>query len=160
VRRGLAVLAAGALVLSLACASPTGIRRVDGRTVHRTLTANVLSTGEPSVPTRQTLQRLGLRDLFTSDPVAAIDAFHAQWLEQPSSGGRLFALAELSFWLGERDRDRLRYLTGAVYAYAYLFPPEGVAPPEPTDPRPASSSCRTGSRSSPTTWSRATRTTC
>jgi hypothetical protein len=135
VRRGLAVRGAGALVLSLACASPTGIRRVDARDVHRTLTANVLSTGEPSVPTRQTLQRLGLRDLFTSDPVAAIDALHAQWLEQPNSAGRLFALAELSFWLGERDHDRLRYLTAAVYAYAFLFPAEGVAPPEPTDPR-------------------------
>jgi hypothetical protein len=30
VRRGLAALSAGALVLSLACSSPTGIRRVDG----------------------------------------------------------------------------------------------------------------------------------
>jgi hypothetical protein len=97
VRRGLAVLGGGALVLSLACASPTGIRRVDARDVHRTLTANVLSTGEPSVPTRQTLQRLGLRDLFASDPVAAIDALHAKLLEQPNSTGRLFALAELSF---------------------------------------------------------------
>jgi pimeloyl-ACP methyl ester carboxylesterase len=135
VRRGLAVLGGGALVLSLACASPTGIRRVDARDVHRTLTANVLSTGEPSVPTRQTLQRLGLRDLFASDPVAAIDALHAKLLEQPNSAGRLFALAELSFWLGERDGDRLRYLTAAVYAYAFLFPAAGVAPPEPTDPR-------------------------
>jgi hypothetical protein len=133
VSRGLAALCAGALALS-ACVSPTGIERVDGRQVHRTLTANVLSTGEPSVPTRQTLQRLGLRDLFTSDPVAAIDALHAQWLQQPSAAGRLFALAELSFWLGERDRDRDRYLTAAVYAYAYLFPADGAAP-EPTDPR-------------------------
>ena len=29
----------------------------------------------------------------------------------------------------------MRYLSAAVYAYAYLFPPEGIAPPEPTDPR-------------------------
>jgi hypothetical protein len=134
-RRGLAVLAAGALVLPLGCASPTGIRRVDAREVHRTLTANVLSVGEPSVPTRQTLQRLGLRELFDADPAAAIAALHQTWLDLPSSGSRLFALSELSFWLGERTHDRARYLSAAVYAYAYLFPPEGVDPPEPTDPR-------------------------
>ena len=122
-------------VAALGCASPTGIRRVDAREVHKTLTANVLSTGQPSVPTRQTLQRLGLRDLFSADPAAAIAALHEKLIEQPNNGGRLFALAELSFWLGDREGDRARYLSAAVYAYAYLFPPEGIAPPEPTDPR-------------------------
>ena len=130
-KRLLALLA----VAALGCSSPTGIRRVDAREVHRTLTANVLSTGHPSVPTRQTLQRLGLRDLFAADPAAAIAALHESLLEQPNSGARLFALAELSFWLGEHEHDRMRYLSAAVYAYAYLFPPEGIAPPEPTDPR-------------------------
>ena len=133
--RRLAVLATGVLFLSLACASPTGIRRVDARAVHKTLTANVLSTGHPSVPTRQTLQRLGLRELFEREPAAAVEELHRKLIEQPNSGARLFALAELSFWLGEHTHDRARYLSAAVYAYAYLFPPPGMEPPEPTDPR-------------------------
>jgi len=123
------------LLAGLGCASPTGIRRVDAREVHKTLTENVLSTGRPSVPTRQTLQRLGLRELFEHEPALGIEALHARLLEQPNSGARLFALAELSFWLGEREHDRARYLSAAVYAYAYLFPPEGFPPPEATDPR-------------------------
>jgi len=130
-----AALAAAALCLSFGCASPTGIRRVDAREVHKTLTANVLSTGQPSVPTRQTLQRLGLGERFERQPEAAIEAIEQTLHEQPNSGARLFALAELSFWLGERTHDRARYLSAAVYAYAYLFPPQGIAAPEPTDPR-------------------------
>jgi pimeloyl-ACP methyl ester carboxylesterase len=133
VRRALALLLCASA--AVACASPTGIRRVDAREVHKTLTENVLSTGRLSVPTRQTLQRLGLRELFEHDPAGGIDALHATLLENPSAGTRLFALAELSFWLGERTHDRARYLSAAVYAYAYLFPPEGVAPPDATDPR-------------------------
>ena len=134
-KRGLAAVAFAALSLALGCASPTGIRRVDAREVHRTLTANVLSAGEPSVPTWQTLQRLGLRELFERDPAAGIAALHEKLRDQPSSGSRLFALAELSFWLGEKTKDRSRYLLAAVYAYAFLFPPPGQDPPDATDPR-------------------------
>jgi pimeloyl-ACP methyl ester carboxylesterase len=116
---------------ALACASPAGIRRVDAREVHRTLTANVLTSGEPSVPSRQVLQRMGLRDLFERDPAAALLAVQVSEL----TPGRIFALAELSFWLGDRTQDRARYLAAAVYAWAYLFPGEGAEPPRPTDPR-------------------------
>lgn len=116
---------------ALACASPAGIRRVDAREVHRTLTANVLTTGEPSVPSWQVLQRMGLRDLFERDPAAALLAIQVSEL----TPGRIFALAELSFWLGDRTEDRARYLAAAVYAWAYLFPGESGEPPRPTDPR-------------------------
>ena len=117
--------------VALACASPAGIRRVDARQVHRTLTANVLTTGEPSVPSWQALQRMGLRDLFEDNPVAAVTVMQASQL----SDDRVFALAELSFWLGEKTGDRARYLAAAVYAYAFLFPGEAGTPPLPTDPR-------------------------
>src|SRR5262245_5901288 len=127
VRRVLLALAA----LALACVSPTGIRRVDGRQVHHTLTANVLSTGEPSVPSRQVLQRMGLSVLFERDPAAALLAIQVSQL----TPGRIFALAELSFWLGEQTHDRARYLASAVYAWAYLFPGEDGTPPPATDPR-------------------------
>jgi pimeloyl-ACP methyl ester carboxylesterase len=124
-----ALLLLGSAVL--ACASPAGIRRVDAREVHRTLTANVLTSGEPSVPSRQVLQRMGLADLFQRDPAAALLAVQ---VSEPTPG-RIFALAELSFWLGDKTRDRARYLAAAVYAWAYLFPGEGQEPPPPTDPR-------------------------
>jgi len=124
-----AVTALPAIVLG--CASPAGIRAVDAREVHRTLTANVLTTGAPSVPSRQVLQRMGLRDLFEQDPAAAVTAIQVSQL----TGGRVFALAELSFWLGEQTGDRTRYLSAAVYAWAFLFPGGAGTPPLPTDPR-------------------------
>jgi pimeloyl-ACP methyl ester carboxylesterase len=123
----LLLLASGAL----ACASPAGIRRVDARQVHHTLTVNVLTTGEPSVPSRHVLQRMGLAELFERDPAAALLAIQTSEL----TPGRIFALAELSFWLGDKTKDRARYLAAAVYAWAYLFPGEGHEPPPPTDPR-------------------------
>jgi pimeloyl-ACP methyl ester carboxylesterase len=116
---------------ALACTSPVGIRVVDAREVHRTLTANVLTTGEPSVPSWQALQRMGLRDLFLENPVAAVTVMQASQLNDD----RIFALSELSFWLGEKTGDRARYLAAAVYAYAFLFPGAAGVPPLPTDPR-------------------------
>jgi pimeloyl-ACP methyl ester carboxylesterase len=104
---------------------------VDAREVHRTLTANVLSSGRPSVPSFQVLQRTGLREVFDDDPTAAITALSTREL----SDGRVFALAELSFWLGEKTGDRGRYLAAAIYAYAFLFPGEASLPPLATDPR-------------------------
>ena len=128
-RRALALLALA--LLASACASPAGIRKVDAREVHRTLTANVLTTGEPSVPSWQVLQRMGLRDLFLDNPVAAVTVMQASELND----NRVFALAELSFWLGEQTGDRRRYLAAAVYAYAFLFPGDAGTPPLPIDPR-------------------------
>jgi pimeloyl-ACP methyl ester carboxylesterase len=125
-----AALAAG-ISFVLACASPTGVRRVDAREVHRTLTENVLTSGRPSVPSWHVLQRTGLHELFERDPSAAITALSALELRD----GRVFALAELSFWLGEKTGDRGRYLAAAVYAYAFLFPGEANSPPLATDPR-------------------------
>jgi len=104
---------------------------VDAREVHRTLTANVLTSGRPSVPSWQVLQRTGLYELFQADPSAGIAALGALEL----SDGRVFALAELSFWLGEKTGDRARYLAAAVYAYAFLFPGEANTKPLATDPR-------------------------
>jgi pimeloyl-ACP methyl ester carboxylesterase len=74
---------------------------------------------------------MGLRELFEADPAAAIEAIHGSELRP----GRVFALAELSFWLGEKDRDRARYLAAAVYAWAYLFPGPAGEKPLATDPR-------------------------
>ncbi len=124
-------VAAALAALAIGCASPAGVRVASGRDVHRTLTANALNTGEPSVPTRQVLQRLGLAERFDDDPAAALAELGAA----ATSPDRLFALAELSFWLGEKSGDRARHLAAAVYAHAFLFPEDAVETPEPTDPR-------------------------
>jgi pimeloyl-ACP methyl ester carboxylesterase len=128
-RRSLAAIALA--LAATACVSPTGIRVVDARQVHRTLTSNVLSTGTPSVPSWQVLQNLGLRDLFESRPEVAIAALAAS----PLDDDRIFALAELSFWLGERRHERKRFLAAAIYAYAFLFPGDAGTAPRATDPR-------------------------
>jgi hypothetical protein len=47
----------------------------------------------------------------------------------------LFTLAELSFFHAERTGGKPHYLAAAVYAYAYLFPEDAAAIPDPVDPR-------------------------
>jgi len=129
---------AGHLLLALAllasgCATPIGVSREDPRSVQRHLTANVLSTGKPSAPARQILQRLDLVDLYDDDPRAALETLH-EGLAPTGDEDRLFALAELSFHNADRSRDRSYYLAAAIYAYAFLFPEDATAP-NPFDPR-------------------------
>ena len=54
------------------------MRRVDARSAHRSLTANVLSTGEPSAPSTQTLNRSNLFDRFETDPEATLEHLDAR----------------------------------------------------------------------------------
>ena len=117
----------------VSCATPVGVRRVDERVVQRTLTANALSVGEPSVPSRQVLSRLGLTD-FRGDPEETLAALHEATLEEMNSD-RLFALAEYSFLHAQRRRSRAYFIAASVYAFAFLFPEDGSDPPDPVDPR-------------------------
>jgi hypothetical protein len=98
-RRGPALALLGAL--SLACAAPVGVERVDPKEVHRALTSNVLSTGVPSDDSGQLLLQLGLSDSYHRDPVATLAELHAG-LAPTGDEDRLFALAELSFHHAER----------------------------------------------------------
>jgi len=129
----LAALVVAFALLASACATPIGVDRVDPQTVQRNLTANVLTRGEPSAPSRQVLQRLDLSDLYEDDPRAALAELHAG-LAPTGDEDRLFALAELCFDTADRTEDRSYYLASAVYAYAFLLPEDGSAP-SPLDPR-------------------------
>lgn len=131
--RALASLAAILALFVAACATPIGVERANPQAVHRLLTGNVLSTGEPSAPSLQALQRLDLKDLYDDDPRAALAQMHAG-LAPTGDDDRLFALAELSFDTADCTGDRSYYLASAVYAYAFLFPEDGTAP-NPFDPR-------------------------
>ncbi len=133
VRLGIACLLC-ALLLAAGCAAPVGVRRVDARSVHRSLTANILSTGEPSAPSIQTLNRSNLFDRFRDDPAGALAELRARYLADPQPVD-LFALAELSFVHAERGGGRPFYLASAVYAYGFLFPGRGKPVPDPFDPR-------------------------
>ncbi|HVP31289.1 MAG TPA: alpha/beta hydrolase [Myxococcota bacterium] len=131
-RRRLSLLAL-AMVTFSACATPIGVNRENPQDVHRSLVANVLSTGHPSAPSRQVLQRLDLGDLYDDDPKAALETLR-EGLPPKNDEDRIFALAELSFQTADRTGDRSYYLAAAVYAYAFLFPEDETAP-NPFDPR-------------------------
>jgi pimeloyl-ACP methyl ester carboxylesterase len=122
------------LCAALACSTPVGVDRVDTRTVHRELTASVLSTGRPSAPTRQVLQRRGLLEAFEEDPESTLAELH-QGLAPHGHENRVFALAELSFLHGENSGERAYFLAAAVYAYVFLFPGDDGQAPASFDPR-------------------------
>lgn len=125
------------IVVAGGCATPIGVVHLNTQEVYRTLTASVLSTGEPSDWSKQVLQQLNLYRLFDQDPEAALAALHQSIQKQVSEDqlqDRLFALSELSFHHGENSGRQEYYGASAVYAYAFLFPESG-SPPDPLDPR-------------------------
>jgi hypothetical protein len=127
----------GALCLALvACAGPVGTTRVDPKVVLRELDQSAITSGEPSLPTRNVLYERGLFEAFDERPEAAIAELHRVMVAAQGDENTLFALAELSFLRGQATKRRDYYLAAAVYAYAFLFPEKtGDAGPGRFDPR-------------------------
>ncbi|MBI5507051.1 MAG: alpha/beta hydrolase [Deltaproteobacteria bacterium] len=119
------------VVLSGCAISPVGVKRMDPRTVHRTLTANVLTAGKPSIPTLNVLHRRDLFQRFDKDPAGALAALHRVAVAEDDTDA-YFALAELAFLHGERKKDRSYSIAAAIYAWSFLF---GAQPPDSFDPR-------------------------
>jgi hypothetical protein len=134
-RRQVALL--GALCLALAaCAGPVGTARVDPKVVLRDLGRSAITTGEPSLPTRNVLFERGLFEAFDEHPESAITELHRAMVASRGDADLLFALAELSFLHGQAATKPDYYLAAAVYAYAFLFPDDtGGAAPGRFDPR-------------------------
>jgi pimeloyl-ACP methyl ester carboxylesterase len=114
-------------LLTVACATPIGVKLVDPRTTYRMLTENALSADALSVYTRRTLQRAGLIETFKDDPPAAIAKLHASYVEfhranSPIQEIALFALAETAFLHAQASGERAYFLASVAYAYAFLFP--------------------------------------
>ena len=127
--RHLALL--GALCLALAaCAGPVGTARVDPKVALRELSRSAITTGEPSLPTRNVLFEHGLFEAFAGHPEEAIAQLHRAMVASRGNDRLLFALAELSFLHGQAAAKPDYYLAAAVYAYAFLFADDtgGVAP--------------------------------
>jgi pimeloyl-ACP methyl ester carboxylesterase len=113
----------GVLCLALtACAGPVGTTRVDPKVVLRELDQSAITSGKPSVPTRNVLYERGLFDEFGERPEAAIAELHRVMVATAGDEAVLFALAELSFLHGQAAKKPGYYLAAAVYAYAFLFP--------------------------------------
>ena len=110
------------------CSTPVTVERADPRSVHRELTANVLTVGEESGASRIVLDRWDLKERFESDPEGALAQLHAAVTGGNAGRDELFALAELSFLHAEQTGKQEYYLAAAVYAYSLLFP-RGAAEP-------------------------------
>jgi hypothetical protein len=120
----------GIITLGLAaCAGPVQAIRVDPKVVHGDLARSAVTTGDPSLPTRNVLFELGFFDRFAESPEAALADLHKAMVASGGDPDLLFALAELSFLHGDSAKNRDYLMAAVVYAYAFLFPEgTGVAP--------------------------------
>ncbi len=128
------LLSTSFLIFGCASSTPIGVKKLDPQKVQRQLTTNVLTSGTLSAPSEQILNRFELASEFKRKPEKAIATIH-QGLSGVSPVDRLYALAELSFYHGDRSGDRSYYLAAAVYAYGFLFPPDPKTVPDCFDPR-------------------------
>jgi pimeloyl-ACP methyl ester carboxylesterase len=128
------LLAAFGLALA-ACAAPVQAIRVDPKVVHGDLAQSAVTTGDPSVPTRNVLFELGIFDRFAERPEAALADLHKAMVASGGDPNLLFALAELSFLHGQSAKRRDYRMAAVVYSYAFLFPEGTGAAPGRFDPR-------------------------
>lgn len=132
---GRLAVAAVFVLVAAGCSAPYGVRRASPEAIHRSLTANVLSSGELSNFTQVMLHRWNLTERFADEPVATLQRLHEELLAGGLSGTDLFSLAELAFAYAADEGGRQYFLAAAVYAYAYVFPEETQERPSPFDPR-------------------------
>jgi hypothetical protein len=118
-----------------ACAAPVQAVRVDPKVVHGDLAESAVTTGDPSLPTRNVLFELGLFDRFAERPEPALADLHKAMVASGGEPDLLFALAELSFLHGQSAKRREYQMAAVVYAYAFLFPEGTGAAPGRFDPR-------------------------
>jgi len=133
VQASVAVLLCG--ILSIGCTAPFGVRPASPEEVHRSLTANVLSTGDLSNFSRIMLHRRNLTDPFEDHPADVLRRLHAELRAGTMSDEDLFSLAELSFRYAAHGGGRPHYLAAALYGYAYVFAEDAKNAPSPFDPR-------------------------
>lgn len=123
------------LLIGVACANPVGVRVANPREIHRYLTRSALTSEEASGFTQNELRRYDLLAAYEDDPLAAIADLHAAARDENFPSDALFALAELSFLLGERNRAQDQFAASMIYAWAFLYPEDGRAPLDPLNPR-------------------------
>lgn len=134
------VLGAAATVVLLACQAPVGVRERSAEEVEREQGANILVSGELSSDTRNLLRWSGLKQAYQKDPARTLARIHRSVVDAALSGEELgfktlVSAAELAFDTGRRTGEPGWFLQAAIYAWGYLFRPEGVQPPDVLSPR-------------------------
>jgi pimeloyl-ACP methyl ester carboxylesterase len=133
-RRGCSALML--LLLLGGCAAPLGTQKLTLTDSYRQINRSALSGATLSDSTLITLRRRNLMTTWKTNPEAAVTALRTQVVGQQDSWPDLFALAELSYFLGRQDRSQADFLAAAVYAYAFLSPGDAsVVQPSPYDER-------------------------
>jgi pimeloyl-ACP methyl ester carboxylesterase len=122
------------LLLAVGCATPVSVERVGAVTVHRELTANVLTANELSPSARNVLRRWALSERYDSDPEGAIAALHSIAVDGRGGTNELVTLAEMAFLYAEKSHKQPYFVSAAIYAYAFLFPENDSESPSPYDP--------------------------
>jgi len=119
-----------ALVL-VACSAPVKVSRVDLRTAYEDVNRTALSSDQLSENTRAVLRSAALLDTFEDNPDAAIAALRAQAIASGMRWPDLYALAEMSYFQGDRTKSAPMLAAAVLYAYAVLFPGSGGDTPSP-----------------------------
>jgi len=122
-------------MLAACSVAPVGVERVSPQDTQRQLTSNVISTDDVRPDTRIVLQRLGMWELWKTDPQTALAALHRIVVGDPGNADDLFALAEMSFHQAETDNAQAYSLAAVAYAFAFLFPNDPNHVPNALDPR-------------------------
>ena len=123
------------LALATACAAPIGVKRVSPDVAFRELSRSILTSRSLSEKSRILLRRLDREADWEGDPGAVLADIHERLARPITSfnrelrAGLLDAVAELAFARALDTGDRGDFLAAALYAWIYLFPPEGTAPP-------------------------------
>src|SRR5262249_41932422 len=115
----LVVFLVSPLLLVSACALPVTVKHTDPEVAQRRLTSTVLTTGELSIASKNTLRRYFLTERFDDAPEHALVELHAAAVRNDDQNA-LFALSELSFYHARETGQQSYYLASAVYAYAFL----------------------------------------
>lgn len=113
-------IVAAAIAALVGCAPAIGVRTLRPEAANRSLTANVLNTGEPSSSAREFLYRENLATVYEKTPTAALSDLHAG-LGGRDDEDRLFALSELSYDHAIHSGDRRWFVASALYAWTFLF---------------------------------------
>lgn len=122
------------VVVLSGCANPVGVRYLNTRETNQKLETNILSNETLSSPTEQILNRSGMAEEFSKNPVSVLQDLRTA-VSTASNSDRFYALAELSFLHASNTGERSYFLAAAVYAYAFLFPSDGENLPDAFDPR-------------------------
>ena len=122
-------------LLVTGCGAPLTIDRLGTHAGYNRLNRSALAGDTLSESTLIVLRRHALMETWNQDPVAALATLRASVVSHATLWPELFALAELSFFRGEKTGSRPDFLSAAIYAYAYLFPGGNGDRPSPYDQR-------------------------